>query len=169
MERFKSLFGLLHRHKKTLLLIVLVSTTTLVISSAFSIWLSKFHNLTLPAIGTIKTLGVEAYWDPNLENKTEIIDWGTMWPGSTKNVTLYIRSVSNVKTILHLNTSDINPAEISEYLNLSWNYNGTSLNPNETIQLTLFLSASADKEFSQYLIANDIASFSIDVHLVAYE
>ncbi len=169
MKLLNSLLSLLRRHKKSLLLILVVSTATMLISSAISIWLSNFHNLSIPAIGTIKTIGVEAYWDPNLENKTETIDWGTMWPNSTKNVTLYILSVSNVKTILHLNTSNINPANISEYFNLYWNYDETPLNPNETIQVTLFLSASDDKSFSRYLIANDVTDFSIDIHIVAYE
>jgi len=169
MKLLNSLFALLRQHKKTLLLILIVSTATILISSAISIWLSNFHNLTLPTIGTIKTIGVEAYWDPNCENKTETIDWDTVWPGSTKNVTLYIRSVSNVKTALHLNTSNITPSNISEYLNLSWNYDGTPLNPDGIIPVTLFLSASSDKSFSRYLIANNVTDFSIDIHVVAYE
>lgn len=169
MKLLNSLLSLLRRHKKSLLLILVVSTATILISSAISILFSNFHNLTLPTIGNIKTIGVEAYWDPNLENKTETIDWNAMWPGSTKNVTLYIRSVSNVKTNLHLNTSNIIPAAISEYLNLSWNYDGTPLNPDETIQVTLFLSVSTDDLFTRYLIANEVSAFSIDIHIVAYE
>ena len=169
MKLFNFFFTFLRQHKKTLLLIFIVSTATVLISSAISILLSDFHNLTLPTIGNIKTIGVEAYWDPNCENKTETIDWNTLWPGTTKNVTLYIRSVSNVKTTLHLHTSNITPPNISEYLNLSWNYDGTTLNPNEIIQVTLFLSASDDKSFSQYLIANDVTEFNIDIHIVAYE
>ena len=169
MEIFNSLFALLYRHKKTLLLILLVSTATILISSAVSIWLSNFHNLTLPTIGTIKTIGVEVYWDSNLQNKTEIIDWNTVWPGTTKNATLYIRNVSNVKTTLHLNTSNIDPANISEYLNLSWNYDGSPLNPNETIQVTLFLSASDDILFISYIIANELTAFNLDIQIAAYE
>ena len=169
MKLFNFLFNFLHQHKKTLLLILIVSTATVLISSAISIWLSDFHNLTLPTVGTIKTIGVEAYWDPNCENKTETIDWNTVWPGSTKNVSLYIRSVSNVKTTLHLYASNITPANVSEYLNLSWDYDGTPLNTDEIIQVTLFLSASDDKSFSRYLIDNDVTDFNIDIHIVAYE
>jgi len=169
MKPLNSLLALLRRHKKTLLLILIVSTATILISSSISILFSRFSNLTLPGIGTIKTIGVEAYWDPNCENKTETIDWGTMWPGSSKNVTLYIRSVSNIKTILHLNISNVNPAVISEYLNLSWNYDGTLLNPGGIIQVTLFLSASQSEAFSRYLVANDVKDFSIDIHIVAGE
>lgn len=169
MRLFDPLFTLLRRHKKTFLLILVASAATLLISSAISMWLSNFHKLHLPTIGTIKTIGVEAYWDPNCENKTETIDWNTIWPGSTKNVTLYIRSVSNIKTTLHLNKSNISPADISEYLNLYWNCEGTPLNPDEIIQSTLFLSASTDESFTRYLIANEVTDFSMDIYIVAEE
>lgn len=169
MKNFSSIFALLSRNKKSLLLILIVSTLSILISSAVSIWLSDFHNLTLPTVGNIKTVGVEAYWDPNCENKMETIDWGTVWPKSSQNVTLYIRSVSNVKTTLNLTTSNLNPVELSDYLNISWNYDGTTLNPNEVIPVTLSLSFTTDDRFVQYLINNDVADFSVDIYIVAYE
>jgi len=155
--------------KKTILLILIVAILSIAITTTISIMLSNISNLHITSLGTIKTIGVEAYWDPNCENTTERIDWGTMWPGSTENVTLYIRSVSNVKTTLHLNTSNLNPANISEYLNLSWNYDETPLNPDGIIQVTLLLSASTDDSFSRYLIANKVKDFSLDIHIVASE
>lgn len=169
MKLFNSLSTFLRQHKKTLLLIVITSLTTVMTSSVASMWLNDFHNLTLPTIGTIKTVGVEAYWDPHCENRPETIDWDTMWPGTTKNVTLYIRNVSNVKTTLQLSASNIIPTDISEYLNLSWNYDGTPLNPNEVIQVKLFLSTSDGKSFSQYLIDNDVTNFNIDIYILASE
>ena len=169
MKACNSLFDFLGRHKKTLLLIFVVSTSTLLISSAISIWLSDFHNLTVPTVGTIKTIGVEAYWDQDTENKTETINWDTMWPGLTKNFTLYIRSVSNVKTVLHMNITNVTPSPVSEYLNVTWNYNGAILNPDEVIEVTLFLSASNDVSFTQYLITNKVTDFNFEIHFVAHE
>jgi hypothetical protein len=165
----RSFIAFFRSSKKTILLMLIVAILSIAVTTTISIMLSNIGNLSIPSLGNIKTIGVEAYWDPNCENKTETIDWGTMWPGSSKNVTLYIRSVSNVKTSLHLNTSDLNPADISEYISLSWNYNGTSLNPDGIIQVTLFLSVSGDKSVSRYLVANDVTDFSIDIHLVAIE
>lgn len=169
MKAFSSFFALFCRHKKTLLLIFVVSTATTLISSAIAIWLSNFHNMTLPTIGTIRTIGVEAYWDTNLENRTETIDWGTISPGVTKNVTLYIRSVSNVKTTLHIFESDVSPSKISNYLDLSWDYDGALLDPGEIIPVTLFLSASPSKNFMYYLVDSNVKTFSINIHLVAEE
>jgi len=63
----------------------------------------------------------------------------------------------------------LNPAGISEYLTLSWNYDATSLNPDEIIPVTLSLSTSIDKSFIRYLITNDITEFSIDIHIAAHD
>lgn len=163
MEQFNAI---IRKHK--FVIIIFVVSITLLLSSAICIGLSNF-NLTLPTVGTVKTIGVEACWDQNLENNVETIDWNTIWPGLTKNVTLYIRSASNVKTFLNLNTSNVYPAIFSEYLTLSWNYDGTPLDPNEIIQVTLFLSASTDGSLTRYLVTNKVKDFSIDINIAAYE
>ena len=117
----------------------------------------------------MKTVGVEAYWDPNRENKTETIDWGMVYPGSSKNVTFYIQSVSNLETILNLSTTNWNPANISNYMNLTWSYDGTPLSPGEVIQLTLTLSASPSDSFRNYLYAKEVKDFSFDIVIAASE
>ena len=150
---------------KTALLILIVALTSIALSTLASIALQRISNLHIPSIGNIKTLGVEAYWDINLENKTESMDWGTISPRTSKNVTLYIRSISNLKTMLFLNATNWNPANISNYLSLSWNYNGTIIRPGEIIQVTLTPSASSHFTFIRYLIINDVKQFSIDIFI----
>ena len=57
-----------------MLLIFTVVIVTLLLSSTLSRWLSEVTDLEIPSIGTVKTIGIEAYWDENLENKTEEIN-----------------------------------------------------------------------------------------------
>lgn len=166
-NKFHSFIAFLRSTKKTVLLILIVAIASIAVTTTISILLSKIANLHVPSLGTIKTIGVEAYWGPNLENKTEKIDWGTVWPGSSKNVTLYIRSVSNLEATLNLNATNWNPANISDYMNLSWSYNGTPLKPGEIIQVTLILSASSSDSFIHYLIANDVKEFNFDIIIAA--
>jgi len=142
---------------------------TLLLSSAISIWLSEVTGLKVPSIGTIKTIGVEAYWDETLENKTEAVDWDEIWTGSSKKVTFYLQSISNVKTVLQLNTTNWSPANISRYMNLSWNYNGTPTDSGEVIQITITLTATLSRPFSEYLIANGVKEFSFDIVIRAVE
>ena len=166
-NRFHSFIAFLRSSKKTVLLILIVAIASIAITTTISILLSKIANLHVPSLGTIYTIGVEAYWDPDCENKTETIDWGTIWLGSSKNVTFYIRSVSNFEATLNLNATNWNLANISDYINLSWSYNGTLVNPGEIIQVTLTLSAPFSDSFIRYLIANDVKNFNFDIVIAA--
>lgn len=157
----------LNRSKKTLFLILIVALSSVALTTTISIMLSKTSNFTLPSLGTVKTIGVEVYWDQNLENKTETINWDEVWVGSSKNVTVYIRSISNYQIILNLHATDWNPTDVSDYMNLSWDYNGTLLNPSETIQVTLTMSIPSSYSFVNYLIDNDVQNFNVDIHIIA--
>ena len=167
MEKaFDPLTKFLRPSKRTVLLILVVVVTTIVISAAVSILLQRTTNLYLPSLGTIKTLGVEAYWDANLTdkiNESEEINWGTLWIGSSNNITIYLRSISNVESTLYVNATNWNPANLSKYMNLKCPRNGTTVQPGEKIQTTLTLSAPYSSDFILYLIANDVKEFSVDV------
>jgi hypothetical protein len=158
--------------KKTILLILIAAIVAIVISSTVSILLSRTTRLYVPSFGTIKTIGVEAYWDKALENKIspeEPVNWGTIWAGSSQNVTFYVRSISNIEATLRLTATNWNPANLSEYMTLSWNYNRTPVQPRQVIQVTLTLSASSSYALIHYLITNDIRQFSFDIIIAASE
>jgi len=146
---------------------MIIAIASVAVTTTISILLSKTTNLTVPSLGTVKTIGVETYWDQNRENKTEEINWDEIWVGSSKNLTLYIQSVSNYKITINLNVTDWNPANISEYMTLSWDYNETLFNPGETIQVTLTLSIPSSQSFVRYLIDEKVQNFSFDIHIVA--
>lgn len=162
-KRMKTVFAsavrFMRSSKKTTLLILIVAVAAIVTYTRFYV-----QNL-----GTIKTIGVEAYWDRSLKNKTESVNWGTIWAGSSQNVTFYVRSISKIEATLYLNATNWNPAKLSEYMTLSWNYNGTIVHPNEIIQVTLTLSASSSNAFIYYLITSDVKQFSFDIIIAASE
>lgn len=158
------------RHtKNTVLLILTVTALILLLSAAISVWLSEVTTLNIPNIGTIKTIGVEAYWDQNLENKTEVVDWDIIWSGASKNVILYMRSISNVHTVMQFNVTNWNPKNISKYMNLSWNYNGKPIYSGEVVQVTITLSTSPSVRFMEYIIAHNVKEFSFDIVIYAIE
>ena len=161
--------NLQHFFKRNILLILTVAFFTLLISTSISIWLSNFTYLEIPSIGSIKTIGVEAYWDKNLEEKIESINWDIIWLGSSKNVTLYLRSISNFKTVLFLNASNWNPTILSKYMNLSWNYNGSSIYPGEVISVTITLSSTYSTPILEYLVSNDVKEYAFDIVIYAIE
>ena len=164
--------------KKTILLILAVASITLLISTTISILLTRTGHLDIPSLGTIKTLGVEAYWDQNLTDKIdehEKIDWGTLWIGSSNNVTIYLQSISNIPTTLNppiianltFNSTNqtviLPPQNISKYMNLTWDYDASVVSPHDSIQVTLTLRAEYSLDFINYLNAKDINSFNLDI------
>jgi len=170
----------LRRSKKTVLLIIVVVVVTLLLSAAISIILNNNSSITLPSIGNIHTIGVKAYWDPNLKNQTTGINWGTVYTGESYNVTLYLQSTSNVPTALELtitnwtfintnNTIASGPADSTPYLNLTWNYNNSTLNPNQTIQTTFTLTTDNSMSFINFLINNNIKQVTMDITIQANE
>jgi hypothetical protein len=162
-EKFDFLSKFPHPSKKTVLLILVVVAVTLLLSAAISVLLSKVTKLRVPSVGNVITIDFEVYWDENCENETKRVDWGKISPGSSKNVTFYLRSISNVDTKPDLNTTNWNPANVSNYMNLLWNYNGTPIKPHQVVQVTLSLSLSSSYSFIDYLITNNVKEFSFDI------
>lgn len=105
--------------------------------------------------GTVKAVGVGVFWDSNCTNPVSFIDWGMVEPGSMNNVTVYVRNEGNVAASISLATENWNPSNASDYLALSWNYDGRQLNSLEVVQVTLTLNVSSSVQ--------GIESFSFDI------
>lgn len=177
---FKSVVIFFRNSKKTILTIIVVATITLVLTTSVSMFLNKTTNLRFPSIGTIYTIGVKAYWDEALENETREVSWGTVHVGSSTSVTLYVKSISNVKTILELssgnwvflNSSDMivyGPNNDNPYINLTCDYNNTVLNIGESIPIKLTLTIAESPTFVEFLINNDIKKFTFEINISAVE
>lgn len=155
--------------KKTLLFMMAVVAAALLLSALISIWLDEVYNLHVPSVGTIYTIGVEAYGgDLELdEHGNQLINWSRIYPGISTNRSFYLRSKGNVDARLHLNTTNWDPIEISAYMNLTWDYNNTPISPGETIYVTLTLRTASDITFINYLITNNVEEFSFDITITA--
>jgi hypothetical protein len=160
-------------------MIATVSITLLLSIFIFRL-LDKTINLHLPSVGTIHISGVKVYSDETLKNETTQILWGTIYPGSSTNVTLYVRSVSNVKTTLALKTANwtfLNSSGMivygtsnnTPYMNLTWNYSNTIVNPGETIPVTLTLTTAGATDFVEFLVNKEVKEFTFDISIYTVE
>ena len=111
--------------------------------------------------GTVKALDVGVYWDSNCTNPVSLINWGTVEPDSTNNVTIYVRNEGNTAANISMATENWNPSNAPNYLTLNWNYNGQQLNPSEAVQITLSLTVSSSIQ--------GIENFSFDILVSAIE
>jgi len=157
---------------KPLMVIAIVLVLSMLVFDALLGQFSSLHFI--GSKGNMRFLGVEAYWDQGLSNRTETIDWGMVFAGSSRNVTLYIRSISTIETTFELRTANwtlrdsdnrivIGPSQTSPYMNLTWDYNGKTVYPNEVIQVTLTLSSSSSLDFINIIINNGVKGFDFDI------
>jgi hypothetical protein len=162
------------------MLIAVVAGITLIVSGLVAIMLDGNSPLRLPSVGYIHTVGVKAYWDTTLQNETRQINWGTVYPGSTNQVSFYLQSASNVPTTLQMTVANwtykdandtiiLGPADTSPYVNLTWNCENETLASNQTITATLTLTIDISQEFLTYLVNNSMQQFSMDITIQAKE
>jgi len=105
--------------------------------------------------GTVKVVGVGVYWDANCTSPVYSVDWGSMEPGSVRNVTFFIRNEGNEPALLFLATDNWNPPNASAFITLNWDYIGDLIYPHQTIMVTLTLSIA--------LITDGMKGFSFDI------
>jgi hypothetical protein len=120
---------------------------------------SALTNTTISNSGSVGAVGVGVYWDQACTNSVTSIDWGVVEPGTNVDKTVYIKNEDNSAVTLSLTTSNWNPPNASNYMTLSWSYEGQSVSAADVIQVVLTLSVSAN--------ISGITSFSFDITVTA--
>lgn len=111
---------------------------------------------------TISLLSTGRLVTVNLTCSLSEIDWGRLYPDSAKSVPVLVTSTSTGTNIsLTLSTQNFSPIESEQYLNLTWDREGTILAPGESVNATLALHVSP-------LIENT-TSFEFDIVLSGME
>jgi hypothetical protein len=116
---------------------------------------------TLQSSGTVKAVNVGVYWNSACTNATSSVNWGLVSPGTSQNVTLYVRNEGNTVLRLSMTSQSWSPANASSYMSLSWNREGTSMNASSVVTANLSLAVSSS-------IAG-ITSFSFNIVIVGTE
>lgn len=117
-----------------------------------------FGSISLSNVGTVKAIGVRVYWDSSCGDPVGSIDWGLVEPGTTKNVTVYIRNEGSAPVTLSRATDNWNPSDAQNYMSLAWDYGGQVISVDGGVQVTLSLSVSEAIE--------GITTFSFDIVII---
>ncbi len=88
------------------------------------------------------TIDFKVYSDSQCMTEATEVDWGSIFVGSTKNATIYVRNEGNTPITLSLNTTNWSPPDASGYISLSWDYSGQNIAVGSVIKVTLILSVS---------------------------
>jgi len=106
--------------------------------------------LVLPAVqtsrtvsntGAVKAVGVSLYNNTECTISVSSIPWGFMEPGGTKQYIMYARNEGgyNIYLTLDIDEDSWIPPEASGYLVLSWDYDNSTIIPNDVEEITLYL------------------------------
>lgn len=114
---------------------------------------------TVNAKGRVVGIRVEVYSDSNATTLLNEIDFGFIEPNETKSYVCYVKSKSNVPAFLTLTTENWNPLNASDYMLLTWDYDNSTLEPDEIREIT----------FSLYVDINvsGIDAFNFDIVVTA--
>lgn len=138
-----------------IIIIAIYTLTVTLVSQAFP---AVESTKTLSSSGTIVTVGVGVYTSPSCSTPVTAIPWGALEPGESQNFVCYIRNEGSTPTTLSMYTSNWSPSAASNYLSLSWDYAGETINPDAVIQVTFTLTVSES--------ITGITTFSFDITIV---
>lgn len=133
--------------------------TAVVLAALLAAIIGIYYLKRIQSVGKIKTVQCEVYWDQAGTTPATLIDWGVLEPGQEASKVLFIRNKSNVKANLTLATEEWNPSAASNFIAVSWDYDGRLLNPEEIIAVTFYLN------ISQYI--TQIKEFSFNMVIIA--
>jgi len=113
--------------------------------------------------GTVNLpVGVGVYWDNNCTDSVDEIDWGTIKPGSTVNVTVFVKNEGSQAISLNITAENWSPIETTSYMAFSSNYMGQTINLRENLPITLSLTTAPNIEE----ITNFSFNISVDINPV---
>lgn len=121
-----------------------------VTSFAIYQWAHQVRN-----VGVIRTIGVDVYRDESLAEILDIINWGVFDPGENKGVPAWVKNTGNDAQKLVMWTESWNPTNASDWITLTWNYDGSWIPVNASISVVFTLSV--DPEIT------GITNFSFDI------
>jgi hypothetical protein len=132
-------------------LILLIATTLIMLTVKYMPPGTRFYNVS--AVGTTGPFGI--YWDKNCTQQVTSINWTTLTPGSSKNITVYVRNLSNTTCYLSVATTNWNPPNAPTYLKYSWTSTTSKIDAGKTLEVKQTLKVTPD--------ITGISNFSFDI------
>jgi len=138
-------------------------TYTLALSLVGQVFPAFQTSRTVPNAGTVKAIGVSLYRNSNCTTSLSSIPWGLIGPGETNHFIMYAKNEGdyNIYLTLDVNESSWSPPEASNYLVLSWDYDNSTLIPNDVEEITLNLycdpSVTGINDFSFDIIITGVS------------
>ena len=120
---------------------LILVTYTLALSLVGQVFPAFQTSGTVSNTGEVKAVGVSLYQDSECTIPLYSINWQLIEPGETKQYPMYARNEGdyNIYLTLDIDEDSWSPTEASNYLVLSWNYDNSTIIPDEVVEITLDL------------------------------
>jgi uncharacterized repeat protein (TIGR01451 family) len=115
----------------------------------------------ISSVGTLKAIGIKVYRNQELTHAMTNIDWSILEPGEITTYTIYVRNEGNSPLTLSMSLSNWYPSSASNYLTLTWDYDGQTIGVGKAVKVTLTLAVSPS--------ITGIGNFHFDLTLVGSE
>ena len=115
-------------------------------------------NRQLPSSGNIAAINVGLYIDYACTQMLNSLDWGDLAPGETIDRLIYLKNTGNTEISLSMTVENWNPSFANGPISLTWNQEGTLLNPGEVTSATLTLATDED--------ISGITTFSMSILII---
>jgi len=147
LKQLYSKLCIIVKHKKAAKLMLATTAVALLCVILSGLIVANVRSLyqtssTISSVGTLRAIGIDVYRDTGLTNKVTAINWGLLTPGSQATYTIYVSNTGILPLTLSLSTSNWDPPAASNYLTLTWNYNGQPVNAGKAAQVTFTLTVS---------------------------
>jgi len=136
---------------------LIIVTYTLALSLVGQVFPAFQTSGTVSNTGEVKAIGVSLYQDSECTIPLYSINWGFIEPGETKQYPMYARNEGdyNIYLTLDIDEDSWSPTEASNYLVLTWDYDNSTMIPNDVVGITLDLYCDSS--------VTGIDTFSFDI------
>ena len=104
---------------------------------------------------TIRVIGVDVFADENLTETLLLIEWGMLDPGENRSCPAWIQNTGNDPQKLVMWTETWNPVNASDWISLTWNYDGSWIPVNASLPVAFTLHVDSNVQ--------GITDFSFDI------
>ena len=112
-------------------------------------------NQSITSSGTVTAINVGVYSDSACTNELTALDWGTISPGDSEEIIIYVKNTGNAQITLSMTTTNWTPSNADGPITLLWDNEDAILNPSGVAAATLTLSVSES--------IDGITNFSFDM------
>jgi len=143
-----------------------LSTGVIIALAATSIFLTLvtagiIATQTIPSNGTVTTINVGVYSDSGCTQNCTSINWGSLYPGNSTSITVYVKNTGTIPITLTMTTNSWTPTNASECLTITWDQEDTILNAGAEVPANLTLTADLD--------TGSLTDFSVNIVITGSE